>query len=40
MRVEAVVCEGSGLQSHLARVVRAAGIPAHFFRYDGQQAVA
>ncbi|MDR6116537.1 DUF2493 domain-containing protein [Sphingomonas sp. SORGH_AS_0789] len=36
--VEAVVCEGSGLQSHLARAVRAAGIPAHFFRYDGQQA--
>lgn len=38
--VEAVVCEGSGLQSHLARAVRAARVPAHFFRYDGQQAAA
>lgn len=28
--VEAIVCEGSGLQSHLARSVRAAGVPAHF----------
>ena len=28
--VEALVCEGSGLQAHLARMVRAAGIPAHF----------
>ncbi len=35
--VEAVVCEGSGLQSHLARLVRAAGVPAHFFRLDGQR---
>ncbi|MDJ0276273.1 DUF2493 domain-containing protein [Sphingomonas sp. 2R-10] len=38
--VEAVVCEGSGLQSHLARMVRAAKVPAHFFRCDGQQAAA
>ncbi|MCP3732583.1 DUF2493 domain-containing protein [Sphingomonas sp. MG17] len=35
--IEAVVCEGSGLQSHLARLVRAAGVPAHFFRLDGQR---
>ncbi|MET3438058.1 DUF2493 domain-containing protein [Sphingomonas sp. 1185] len=38
--VEAVVCEGSGLQSHLARLVRAARVPAHFFRCDGQRAAA
>ena len=30
--VEAIVCEGSGLQSHLARLVREAGVPRHFFR--------
>ncbi|MCP5400458.1 MAG: DUF2493 domain-containing protein [Sphingomonas sp.] len=35
--VEAVVCEGSGLQSHLARMVRAEGVPAHFFRADDQR---
>jgi hypothetical protein len=35
--VEAVVCEGSGLQSHLARLVRAAGVPAHFFRLADQR---
>jgi len=34
--VEAMVCEGSGLQSHLARLVRAAGVPAHFFTIAGQ----
>jgi len=34
--VEAVVCEGSGLQSHLARMVRAKGVPAHFFRLADQ----
>lgn len=28
--VEAMVCEGSGLQSHLARSLRAAGVPSHF----------
>ncbi|WP_447725505.1 DUF2493 domain-containing protein [Sphingomonas koreensis] len=28
--VEAMVCEGSGLQSHLARELRAAGVPSHF----------
>ena len=35
--VEAVVCEGSGLQSHLARLVRAKGVPAHFFRLADQR---
>lgn len=35
--VEAVVCEGSGLQSHLAREVRKHGIPAHFFRLIDQK---
>lgn len=35
--VEALVCEGSGLQSHLARMVRAAGVPAHFFRLADQR---
>lgn len=34
--VEAIVCEGSGLQSHLAREVRKQGIPAHFFRLADQ----
>ncbi len=34
--VEAIVCEGSGLQSHLARMVRQAGVPAHFFTLKGQ----
>lgn len=34
--VEAVVCEGSGLQSHLAREVRKHRIPAHFFAIADQ----
>ena len=34
--VEAIVCEGSGLQSHLAREVRAHRVPAHFFRLADQ----
>jgi hypothetical protein len=34
--VEAIVCEGSGLQSHLARLVRGAGVPAHFLTLAGQ----
>lgn len=38
--VEAVVCEGSGLQSHLARGVRAKGVPAHFFRLRDQHRAA
>lgn len=36
--VEAVVCEGSGLQAHLARAVKAAGVPATLLRADGQAA--
>lgn len=35
--VEAIVCEGSGIQSNLARMVREAGVPAHFFTLAGQQ---
>jgi hypothetical protein len=35
--VEAVVCQGSGLQSHLAREVRRLGVPAHFFALGDQQ---
>ena len=38
--VEALVCEGSGLQSHLARLVRSQGVPAHFFRNADQQTAA
>lgn len=36
--VEAVVCEGSGLQAHLAREVRKAGVPATLLRADSQEA--
>lgn len=35
--VEAIVCEGSGLQSHLARLVRDAAVPRHFFTKAGQR---
>lgn len=35
--VEALVCEGSGLQSHLARLIRAAGVPARFLTLAGQR---
>jgi hypothetical protein len=38
--VEAIVCEGSGLQSHLARAVRAAGVPSHFLTLAGQRKAA
>lgn len=34
--VEAVICEGSGLQSHLAREVRKHGVPAHFIAISDQ----
>lgn len=34
--VEAIVCEGTGIQSHLARLVRAKGVPARFFRLADQ----
>jgi len=37
--VEAIVCEGSGLQSHLARMVRTGGVPAHFLTLAGQRRV-
>lgn len=36
--VEAVVCEGSGLQSHLARALKGAGVPSHFLTLAGQRA--
>lgn len=35
--VEAIVCEGSGLQSHLARGLRGAGVPSHFLTLVGQR---
>ncbi len=38
--VEAMVCEGSGLQSHLARAVRDQRVPAHFFRLADQRKAA
>jgi hypothetical protein len=38
--VEAIVCEGSGLQSHLARLVRTAGVPAHFLRMKEPRKIA
>lgn len=38
--VEAIVCEGSGLQSHLARLVRTHGVPAHFLTLAGQRRTA
>lgn len=34
---EAIVCEGSGLQSHLAREVRAKRVPARFFALKDQR---
>jgi hypothetical protein len=37
--VEAVVAQGSGLQSHLARGVRAKGIPAHFITLASQRQI-
>lgn len=38
--VEAMVCEGSGLQSHLARELRAARVPSHFLTLAGQREAA
>jgi hypothetical protein len=35
--VEALICEGSGIQSHLARLVREAGVPAHYFAARDQR---
>ncbi|MET0238347.1 MAG: DUF2493 domain-containing protein [Sphingobium sp.] len=34
--VEAIVCQGSGIQSNLARMVKERGVPAHFFRIEDQ----
>lgn len=38
--VEALVCEGSGVQSQLARAIRGKGVPAHFFRLADQRRAA
>ena len=38
--VEAMVCEGSGLQSHLARELRAARVPSHFLTLAQQRRTA
>lgn len=35
--VEAVVCQGSGLQEHLAQKLRQAGVPLHVVRLDQQR---
>ncbi|MDG6719306.1 SLOG family protein, partial [Staphylococcus aureus] len=37
--VEAIVCEGSGVQIDFARKLRTAGVPLHVFRKDGQAPV-
>jgi len=34
--VEAIVCQGSGLQSNLLQVLKDARVPTHAFRIDGQ----
>ncbi|WP_242121211.1 DUF2493 domain-containing protein [Sphingomonas lacusdianchii] len=34
--VEAIVCQGSGLQSNLLDTLKAANVPTHAFRIDGQ----
>lgn len=34
--VEAIVCQGSGIQSNLLDVLKKASVPTHAFRYDGQ----
>lgn len=38
--VEAILCEGSGLQANLYQLLRDAGIPIHAFRKDDQAPVA
>lgn len=38
--VEAVVCEGSGVQSNLYQLLRAAHVPTHAFRRDAQAPLA
>ncbi len=34
--VEAIVCQGSGLQSNLLAVLKKANVPTHAYRYDAQ----
>jgi hypothetical protein len=34
--VEAIVCEGSGVQANLAQKLRSAGVPLHIFRLAQQ----
>jgi hypothetical protein len=36
--VEALLCEGSGIQANLYEVLRTANVPIHAFRKDGQRA--
>ncbi len=38
--VEAIVCQGSGLQSNLLDELKAAGVPTHAFRADRQAPIA
>jgi hypothetical protein len=38
--VEAIVCEGSGIQSNFAQKLRAAGVPLHIFRRAQQRSAA
>ena len=38
--VEAIVCEGSGVQSDFARKMRTAGVPLHVFRLAEQAPMA
>ena len=34
--VEAIICQGTGIQSHLLDELKGAGVPTHAFRYDAQ----
>lgn len=34
--VEAIICQGTGIQSHLLDELKAASVPVHAFRYDAQ----
>lgn len=38
--VEAVICQGSGIQSHLLDGLKGANVPVHAYRYDAQGPVA
>ncbi|WP_231635537.1 DUF2493 domain-containing protein, partial [Novosphingobium sp. ST904] len=35
--VEAVICQGSGIQSHLLDALKDANVPVHAYRYDAQR---